>query len=151
MKYTVGNLLKAKERYIAHGCNAQGVMGSGVALAIRKVFPEAYNAYRQQHELNGLELGDVMYVLTRLHPQKVICNCITQKFFGKSNDRFVDYDAVQKSMISIREHTNNETIAMPKIGAGLGGGDWKVISKIIQKELPNRVNVYVLNVAEIPD
>ncbi len=33
--YKQGDLMKASETYIAHGCNAQGVMGSGVAKAIR--------------------------------------------------------------------------------------------------------------------
>jgi len=28
-----------------------------------------------------------------------------------------------------------ETIAMPKIGAGLAGGDWNVIESIIESEL----------------
>ena len=33
--YKQGDLLEAEEVVIVHGCNAQGVVGSGVALAIR--------------------------------------------------------------------------------------------------------------------
>ena len=37
------------------------------------------------------------------------------------------------------------TVAIPKIGAGLGGGDWKKIEKIIEEEFKDVVpNVYVL-------
>jgi O-acetyl-ADP-ribose deacetylase (regulator of RNase III) len=38
-----------------------------------------------------------------------------------------------------------DEIAMPQIGAGLGGGDWNVIAAIIESELKNvKPYVYVL-------
>lgn len=33
IQYKTGNLLDTPDSYIVHGCNAQGVMGSGVAKA----------------------------------------------------------------------------------------------------------------------
>lgn len=38
----------------------------------------------------------------------------------------------------------NKTIGMPKIGAGLAGGDWNKIEKIIKKEMTN-CNVIIVN------
>lgn len=41
-----GNILEAQTEVLAHGCNTLGVQGAGVALAIRKQHPWAYDAYR---------------------------------------------------------------------------------------------------------
>jgi len=42
-------------------------------------------------------------------------------------------------------------VGLPKIGAGLGGGDWSIISKIIEEELGEfDVTIYVLDEKEIP-
>ena len=48
--YKQGDLTQAEEYIIAHGCNAQGKMGSGVAKAIRREFPQAYSYYRSAYE-----------------------------------------------------------------------------------------------------
>ena len=48
MKTIRGNLLdlalEGRFDVIVHGCNCQCAMGAGIALAIRKVFPEAFAA-----------------------------------------------------------------------------------------------------------
>ncbi|ESQ88967.1 hypothetical protein ABAC460_14395 [Asticcacaulis sp. AC460] len=44
--YKTGDLLEAPERVICHGCNAQGVMGSGIAVPIRNRYPMVFKAYR---------------------------------------------------------------------------------------------------------
>lgn len=60
IKYKKGNLLdcyRANEiNVIAHVANCQGVFGSGLALAIKNDFPEAYEAYKWQEKHVGLEL-----------------------------------------------------------------------------------------------
>ncbi len=82
------------------------------------------------------------YVLPVASKNKVILNCITQEFYGKDNKRYVSYDAVDECMQELNIY---EEIAMPKIGAGLGGGDWSVIEAIINHRLNDRkVTVYYL-------
>lgn len=39
IEYRKGNLLDITSGVIVHGCNMRGVMGSGVALAIRNKYP----------------------------------------------------------------------------------------------------------------
>lgn len=135
--YKKGDLVEATEHAIAHGCNSQGVMGSGVAKAIREEFPFAYDAYIGLYGMNNnsLVLGSVMYVWVK--EGKYIINCITQEHFGRDNKQYVDYDAIRscmKNMNAQAEMWKVESVALPKIGAGLGGGDWNIISKIIEEE-----------------
>lgn len=43
-----GNILSASSGIVVHGCNAQDVMGSGLAAQIKKLFPDAFSDYRKK-------------------------------------------------------------------------------------------------------
>lgn len=147
IEYVKGDLLNTKCKYILHGCNAQGAMNSGVAAKIRLQHPQAYIEYRRAYEsalnkhLASLPLGSIIKVSSN---DKVILNAITQKYYGRDGSRYVSYDAISEVFAQI-EKLKIKEIAMPKIGAGLGGGDWSVISAIIESELKTtRAKVYIL-------
>ncbi len=138
--YKQGNLLDTDCSIIAHGCNAQGVMGSGVAKAIRAKYLYAYDSYRRTYEKQNrsLELGQVICAHSIGKP--TIANCITQEFYGRNpNIMYVNYDAIVECMKNINQYkcmvNDSPCVAMPKIGAGLGHGDWNIISNIIETEL----------------
>ena len=46
-----------------------------------------------------------------------------------------DYDAIRAVLRHIKDNFSGKKIGYPKIGAGLAGGDWDVIAKIIDQEL----------------
>lgn len=144
IEYIKGNLFSAKHPMIAHGCNAQGVMGSGVAKIIKEKFPEAYIIYKEECA-SGLNMPFVSYWAGN---GTIIANCITQKYFGYNGVRYVLYDYVDYCMEELNSKmicSGIEYVAMPKIGSGLGGGDWRVIEAIINSRLSNQlVKVYEL-------
>lgn len=145
IQYIDGDMFKSDINYLAHGCNAQGVMGSGVAAIVRRDFTQAYDEYVARHKIKPWELGEVQFVPSN---GKVIINAITQKFFGRDGYRYVSYDAVAEAMYEInarlKDH-ENPRLGMPKIGAGLGGGDWNVIASIIESELKDvQPTVFIL-------
>lgn len=131
MSYLKGNLIHVNKGIIVHGCNAKGVMGAGVALAIMNKYPEAYSTYAD-HVTNHKELlGSVAWY--EHNSDLLIANAITQQHVG-TDKRQVDYEAIAKCFekvyaLAIKE---NREVFFPKIGAGLGGGDWKIISTIIE-------------------
>lgn len=147
--YKKGDVTTAHEDIIAHGCNARGVMGKGVAKAIRDKWPGAYEAYKAAYDEHGLHLGEVVIYQG---DTVTVANCITQEFYrgGDDNTQYVDYDAVHKCMGALRRYCEEQdlhTIAMPKIGAGLGGGDWLRIEGIIRYEFEEtdiKISVYEL-------
>ena len=142
MREIKGDLFKAKENVIAHGCNCLGVMGAGVAYGIRELWPKAYKAYVKKHETEGLKLGEVQ--LVAIGKEKYIANLMTQQNTG--GGRQVDYEAVAKSFRDLHATLPaHYTIAIPRIGAGLAGGNWEVIWRIIEDETNGRdVTVYNL-------
>ena len=143
MKEAIGNLLSVKEGIIVHGCNAQGVMGSGVAAAVRAAYPGAYEVYRAAHQRRrqagqSLEMGSVVWFTASRSPKLAIANAITQEFFGRDPAvRYVDYDAVRMAFRRVAAVAREHGLAVhyPQIGAGLGNGDWSILSGIIATEL----------------
>lgn len=129
--YVNGDLMEAPETYILHGCNNRGVMGSGVAKAIRAKYPDAYKRYKDRYDRWGLPLGGV--IVARCE-DKVIFNGITQDGYGRDGKQYVDYQAIHFVMCTVNDYVEEGwCVAMPKIGAGLGGGDWYIINEIIEE------------------
>lgn len=151
--YKLGDLLEADEHVILHGCNGKGVMNSGVAKAIRKAYPVAFEKYRaaQDGEFN-IKLGSVIPVFCGRH---TVLNAVTQADYGYTNGtRYVSYDAVANCLKQVNDwpwwRNNKAELAMPKIGAGLGGGSWPIIAAIIEDTLKAvAVTVYVLDEGEL--
>ncbi len=151
IQYKIGDITQAEEEIIAHGCNCQGVMGSGVALAIRNAFPQAYKEYKSSYDQksNQFKLGNTIIVYCN---NKIIANCLTQTFYGRDGSKYVSYDAIQSCMNQLYNMAKikNLKVALPLIGARLGGGDWNVISAIIESEFKDITPiVYVFNKEEM--
>jgi O-acetyl-ADP-ribose deacetylase (regulator of RNase III) len=142
ISYVTGDLLGATQKVIIHGCNNRGVMGSGVARQIRDRWPNVFEVYALKHKVFGLDLGDILPVATL--DGKIIVNCITQDGFGRDGTRYVDYDAIDCCFQRLNDRVTDwqvSEIAMPRIGAGLGGGDWTVIEQIISKNAKNFIPI----------
>lgn len=132
--YVTGDLLGANQKVIVHGCNNRGIMGSGVAAQIRAKWPNVYEVYALKHRVFGLDLGDVIPVATM--DGKIIVNAVTQDGFGRDGRRYVDYAAIERCFVTINDRVHGwevTEIALPRIGAGLGGGDWTIIEGIINR------------------
>lgn len=140
IEYIKGDLFDTEIYVIMHGCNAQGVMGSGVARIIRERFEAAYKTYAERYRNSGLHMGvniPVLAIDSKTGNEKIIVNSITQNYYG-TDRRHADYEAIASVMKDINRYCRMhgyEKIALPKIGAGLAGGDWNVISAIIESEL----------------
>jgi len=143
--YKKGDLLEATENIIAHGCNCSGGFGSGVAGQIAKKWPVAKDYYLASH-VDGYGLGSVQMV--PIGTNKWVANCRTQKAYLPRGICHADYSAIESAMMSLREYAetfNNSSIAIPKIGAGLAGGDWAIIERIINYIFDNYdITVYEL-------
>lgn len=133
IEYRKGDLLTTDITHILQGCNAQGVMGAGIAAAIRGKYPQAYKDYTEVYNSNGLELGTAVFSVQ--DDGKVIINAITQNSYGRDRNKvYVSYWAVAEIFRKIESFGIKE-LAMPMIGAGLAKGNWAVISAIIENTL----------------
>ena len=140
----VGDALLHPDGLIVHGCNCQGVMGSGFALAVKKRYPHVYQEYVRRHKETPWQLGEVQII--EVGPSKYICNAMTQVKYGPGGRRYVEYFAIEECFWMINQVANalQLDVIFPKIGAGLAGGDWEIISGIIDEVVTAPKILYVL-------
>ena len=144
VKTIPGDLIKLAQQgefdVIAHGCNCQCAMGAGIAKIIKKVFPAAYKADCETEKGSREKLGTCSVATCPTESGWVdagsvdVVNAYTQ-FHWRGAGVKADYEAIRKCMAWIRENYSGRRIGLPKIGAGLAGGDWQVILGIIEDEL----------------
>lgn len=148
--YIKGDLLSSDCDYICHQVNCRGVMGAGIARQIRDRWPSvfiSYRAYCSMHDMKpDLLLGNIwgVQVTTNWHNHWII-NMFAQDDFGYTGSRYTSYDAFAKCLEAMRDRLpRDKTIGFPKnIGCGLGGGDWRIISALIESILGEDFNVYI--------
>ena len=65
----------------------------------------------------------------------MIANCATQLNYLPRTICHADYPAIKAAMIQVKESAKSLglSVAMPKIGAGLAGGDWNTIKQILEE------------------
>lgn len=161
LKYKKGDLIKAaingEVNVIAHQCNCFCNMGKGIAPQIKKNFPEAWKADMKTTKGDQRKLGLVTHATNNSYKKPiVIYNLYGQYDYKKvafKGGRNTEYNALRSSLklmalnLELEEilYRNDVKIGLPKIGAGLGGGDWSIIEKIIEEELSDfDVTIYEL-------
>ncbi|WP_210463130.1 macro domain-containing protein [Rufibacter roseolus] len=147
MKTIKGDLVKKALNnefdLIIHGCNCQCVMGAGIAKTIKEKFPEAYKADLGTKKGDKSKLGTISSAELSVNGKTlIVVNAYTQ-FDWKGTGVKADYDAVRSAFSHIKGKFSGLKIAYPAIGAGLAGGDWKIISAIIEEELEGEDHTFV--------
>lgn len=143
--YKKGDVLESDEKYIAHGCNCSGGFGSGFAKAVAERYPCVREGYLYRHNTVGWRLGAVQVIGVDDGSGREIANCGIQLRYGKPTEGpYVSYPAIREAIRDL-VRTWPSGFAMPKMGAGLAGGNWDIISQIINEESGDvEVRVYVL-------
>lgn len=131
---------------IAHQCNCFCNMGRGIAPQIKRKYSGAFEADLHTEKGDKQKLGTFSKFFD-------VDDCVTiYNLYGQYNytgrQRNTDYNALRKSLRAMNDDLGaiGLEIGLPKIGAGLGGGDWDIIEKIIEEELKDQnVSIAVFN------
>ena len=133
--YKKGCLLDALDNkeinYAIHCCNAQMVMGSGIALQVKTMFPKAYEAYLRSFMYDdGREtmLGDIS-------SGSNIINLIGQENYGYDGERYINYGAIVRGFNEIIEEYGYDGVVFGipyNFGCDRGGGDWNIMMELIE-------------------
>jgi O-acetyl-ADP-ribose deacetylase (regulator of RNase III) len=138
IKYIDGDLVKMAKNgdfdVIFHCCNCFCVMGSGIAPQIKNAFPEAYVVDCKTTSGDKDKLGTISYTE---NTKPIVVNLYGQ--FGYGNRKLgkpdVDYTALRLAIREMKNKFSGKVFGGPKLGAGLAGGDWSVIEKILEEEM----------------
>jgi O-acetyl-ADP-ribose deacetylase (regulator of RNase III) len=132
-------------RIIAHVCNDKGGWGAGFVLALSKKWSKPEQVYRSCPVPN-LILGNVQYI--QVENDIIVANMIAQHGYRRDNNGKppLRYGALTYTLRKVNEVAlaHNATLHMPRIGAGLAGGDWNVIEQLILENVQVPVFIYDL-------
>jgi len=151
MEYVVGdatNPIGNGPRIIAHVCNDAKKWGKGFtyALSLRWKVPEkAYRAWSALKTPHAFGLGLVQFVA--VDQDIMVANMVAQHGIRTDDGPPpIRYDALEKCLEKVATFASNKkaSVHMPRIGAGLSGGDWKEIVKIVERVFSSHnVSVYI--------
>lgn len=122
------NILDVTEGIIVHQVNNKRVMGKGLALQIKNKYPKHYQDYMKEN----LSLGSL--VTTKINDNLFVVGIVGQDGYG-TDKQYTVYEALEKGLEKISK--SNLPIHIPyKLGCGLAGGDWNIVSSFISKHCP---------------
>jgi len=133
IEYTKGNLLEADVEAIVNTVNCVGVMGKGIALQFKQAFPDNFKTYAKACKTKEVQLGSMfIYTTDSILNPKFIVNFPTKGHWrGKS--KIDDVRTGLTNLVNWIEKENIKSIAIPPLGAGLGGLDWLEVKSEIEK------------------
>lgn len=136
------DILKTDAEALVNTVNCVGVMGRGVALQFKKAYPNNFKAYERACKNNEVKVGQMfVYETGQLTPRYIINFPTKQHWKGKSKIEFIQ--SGMKSLVQEIKKHNIRSIAIPPLGCGLGGLDWKQVKPVIEKALADIPDVQV--------
>lgn len=122
-----GDLFSANAAALVNPVNCVGVMGRGVALAVKRRFPESFKRYATACAQGEVCPGRVFVTeeagLTLLH--------FPTKRHWREAARPNDIRAGLVDLVRIITERHLESVALPALGCGLGGLDWEDVHPMI--------------------
>ena len=125
-----GDLFAAKVEALVNAVNTVGVMGKGLALAFKKKFPDNFAAYRRACDSGELQQGKVFLFDRGERSPRWIVNFPTKRHWRDAS-RIDDIHRGLGDLIKEIEARGIDSLAMPALGCGLGGLDWKNVRPLI--------------------
>lgn len=141
-----GDILKADAEAIVNTVNCVGIMGRGIALQFKKAFPANFRAYAIACEDGEVQPGTMfVHDTSSFTNPRYIINFPTKRHW-KGKSRIED---IESGLVALaRELTERgiKSVAVPPLGAGLGGLDWGDVRPRIEaalRDLPDlQVSIY---------
>jgi O-acetyl-ADP-ribose deacetylase (regulator of RNase III) len=157
----IGLALSGAYTEIAHGCNCFNAMGAGIAVQIAKTFPKAAEVDMETSRGDKDKLGTMTYADIKpwgkgghtLTVHNLYIQYGTGGYLKGTPD--IDYIALRAAFELLNKDTKNlkegsrrgkgyynelniqQLCGIPKIGSERAGGDWDIISRIIDEVTPD--------------
>ena len=135
IELTRGDLLTADVEAVVNTVNCVGYMGKGIALQFKQAFPENFAAYQQACARGEVRPGRMFVFETRLlHGPKYVINFPTKRHW-RGRSRLEDIGDGLVALVEEVRTRNIRSIAVPPLGCGNGGLDWRIVRPLIEEAL----------------
>jgi len=145
MRFTTGNLLDSRTDAMVNTVNTVGVMGKGIALMFKEAFPANFREYEAACKQGNVRTGK-MFVTERpamMSPPRWIINFPTKQHWrGKTRLEWIEGGL--QDLRSVIRDKKIQSIALPPLGCGNGGLEWRAVRPVIERTLADLPGVDVI-------
>lgn len=133
MEFTKGNILRVDAEAIVNTVNCVGFMGRGIAAQFKREYPANFKAYETACKRKEVVPGRMfMFETGQLTNPRFIVNFPTKRHWrGKS--RIEDIASGLVALVKEVKERGIKSIAIPPLGCGLGGLQWKEVRPLIER------------------
>ncbi|MFK7906393.1 MAG: macro domain-containing protein [Chitinophagales bacterium] len=133
--YKQGNIFREEVMALVNPVNTVGVMGKGLALQFKKLYPHNFQLYREAYKAYQLEVGKMLVTeIEGLKNPKYIVNFPTKEHWrSKSKMSYIEEGIEDLARFILSSEISS--IALPALGCGLGGLDWEEVRLVIEERL----------------
>ncbi len=131
ISFTQGNLLEADVEAVVNTVNTVGIMGKGIALMFKERFPDNFNYYARACENDEVNIGKMFVTESKeLFGPRWIINFPT-KTHWRVNTQLSWIQEGMHDLVRVIRENNIRSIAVPPLGCGSGGLDWREVRPVI--------------------
>lgn len=136
INYLVGNLFDSKAEALVNTVNTVGIMGKGIALQFKKLFPSNFKIYKDLCDKKEFEIGQLIITEDQnvITGTKTIINFPTKKHW-KSPSQYEYIELGLTELVNVINQNNIKSIAIPLLGSGNGGLQWHKVKRIMDEKL----------------
>lgn len=144
IEYKTGDILAEDAEALVNTVNCVGFMGRGIALEFKRAWPENFKAYTAACRRSEVQPGRMLvYETGRLDNPRFIVNFPTKRHW-RNKSRIEDIEAGLDSLVEEVEKRGIRSMAVPPLGAGLGGLEWPEVRARIGRALGGLSDVKVV-------
>ena len=121
IQYRIGNLLDSEAEALVNTVNTVGVMGKGIALQFKNMFPNNFKLYANACKNKEVKIGKLFVTEEEalLSGKKIIINFPTRLIGVYSEYQYIESGLTE--LVKVIKEKNIKSIAIPPLGAGNGG------------------------------
>ena len=144
IEHKAGDLFEEDAEALVNSVNCVGVMGRGIALQFKNMFPANFKAYAEACDRGEVQPGRMFVFETgQLTNPRYIINFPTKRHWrGKS--RMADIDSGLQDLAREVSERHIHSIALPPLGTHLGGLPWAEVAPRIEAALSGLDGVRVV-------
>ena len=141
LEYKTGNLFEDDAEAIVNTVNCVGIMGRGIALQCKRLYPENFKAYEKACKAGRVVPGKMFVQETnRIGNPRIIINFPTKRHW-RQNSRITDIVAGLTDFIRVIAEYHVKSVAIPPLGCGNGGLAWDAVRPLLEASLNTIENV----------
>lgn len=127
-----GNIFNTECEALVNPVNIKGVMGKGLALAFKTKYPAHFANYQRACKSGEMTTDKVLAYQEKDGPMII---CLATKADWRDSSKMEYVSAGLDDLVNQIKALGIRSIAIPKLGCGLGGLDWNKVRPLIVEKM----------------